>query len=58
MTWEQGEIEEFPEECKRTGGTLTLKEESFHKKEEAVAADSEQETSKVCNFNGMKRSSS
>ena len=55
MTWEQGEIEKFPEESKRTGGTLTLKEESFHKKDEAMAAESEQKTSKVCNFNGMKR---
>lgn len=58
MTWEQGEIRRVSEECKEDRWDLTLKEESFHKKEEAVAADSEQETSKVCNFNGMKRSSS
>lgn len=32
MIWEQGGIEKFPEESKRTGGTLSLKEESFHKK--------------------------
>ena len=48
-------MEKFPERWGRAGGTLTLKRESFHKKEEVVAAESEQKTSYIYNFNGYEK---